>query len=93
LFALQQFKEALAALAEMPFQTYRSRLYESACRMSLDDEAGAREAVAKALLIHPTLTASEFFKTDVYKDKERVSNLQNLLSAAGLPIAAIDQPE
>ena len=92
LFALQHFKEALAALAEMPFQTYRSRLYEAACRMSMDDKAGAIEAVAKALLIHPTLTASEFFKLEVYKDKAQVSNLQNLLSAAGLPIVATVLP-
>ncbi|MEX1350589.1 MAG: adenylate/guanylate cyclase domain-containing protein [Desulfobacterales bacterium] len=92
LFALQRFKEALAALAAMPFQTYRSRCYEAACRMSMDDKAGAREAVTKALLSHPTLTASEFFHQEVYKDKEQVRNLQNLLSAAGLPKIANVSP-
>ena len=75
LFALHRFKEALAALAEMAFQTYRSRCYEAACRMSMDDKAGAKEAVAKALLIHPTLTASEFFCQEVYKDKEPVTKI------------------
>jgi len=92
LFALQRFKEALSALAAMPFQTYRSRCYEAACRMSMDDKVGAREAVAKALQIHPTLTASEFFHQEVYKDKEQVSSLQNLLLAAGLPKIANDSP-
>ena len=58
----------------------------------MDDKAGAREAVAKALLIHPTLTATEFFDKEAYKDKEQVSNLQNLLSAAGLPKIANVSP-
>ena len=65
-FALRRFEEALSALGAMPFQTFRSRCYEAACRMSLGDQAGARGAVAKALLIHPTLTASEFFHHETY---------------------------
>jgi tetratricopeptide (TPR) repeat protein len=85
LFALQRFEEALSALGAMPFQTYRSRCYEAACRMSLEDQIGARQAVTKALLIHPTLTASEFFQKEIYQDREQISNLNDLLVAAGLP--------
>ena len=49
------------------------------------DQAGAREAVAKALLIHPALTASEFFHYETYQDREQTSNLNDLLLTAGLP--------
>jgi len=58
----------------------------------MDDKAGAREAVAKALLIYPTLTATEFFHQEVYKDKEQVSSLQNLLLSVGLPKIAKVSP-
>lgn len=92
LFALQRFEESLSALGAMPFQTFRSRCYEAACRMSMHEHAGASEAVAKALLIHPTLTASEFFHQETYQDVEQLSNLRDLLSAAGLPQMANVSP-
>jgi TolB-like protein/class 3 adenylate cyclase len=85
LFALQRFEEALSALGAMPFQTFRSRCYEAACRMSMGDQTGAREAVAKALLLHPTLTLSEFFHYETFQDRVQTSNLRDLLLAAGLP--------
>ena len=50
----------------------------------MGDQAGAKEAVLKALLIHPTLTASEFFHYETYQDKDQISDLQGLLLAAGL---------
>jgi len=92
LFAQQSYEEALSALGAMPFQTYRSRCYEAACRMSMDDQAGAKEAVAKALQIHPTLTASEFFQQETYQHRAQISNLQDLLLAAGLPQIALVSP-
>ena len=92
LFALRRFEEALSALGAMPFQTFRSRCYEAACRMSMGDQAGAREAVAKALLIHPTLTASEFFHYETFQDREQISNLHDLLIAAGLPKITLVSP-
>ena len=51
----------------------------------MDDKAGGREAITRALQIHQELTASEFFHQEAYKDKEQKSNLHNLLSEAGLP--------
>jgi len=69
----------------MPFQTYRSRCYEAACRVSMSDQAGARQAVSKALQIHSTLTASEFCQKETYQDREQISHLHDLLLAAGLP--------
>jgi TolB-like protein len=92
LFVLRRFEEALSALGAMPFQTFRSRCYEAACRMSLGDQAGARGAVAKALLIHPTLTASEFFHHETFQDRVQISNLHDLLIAAGLPKIALVSP-
>jgi TolB-like protein len=92
LFALRRFEEALSALGAMPFQTFRSRCYEAACRMSMGDQAGARQAVSKALLIHPTLTASGFFHYETYQDREQISNLHDLLLAAGLPKIALASP-
>jgi len=60
--------------------------------MSMGDQAGKREAVAKALLIHPTLTASEFFHYETYQDREQISNLHDLLIAAGLPKITLVSP-
>jgi TolB-like protein len=85
LFALRRFAEALSALGAMPFQTFRSRCYEAACRVSMGDQAGARQAISKALQIHPTLTASEFRQRETYQDREQRSHLHDLLLAAGLP--------
>jgi len=85
LFALRRFEEALSALGAMPLQTFRSRCYEAACRVSMDDRADARQAVTKALQIHPTLTASEFCQKEFYQKKEQISQLRDLLLAAGLP--------
>jgi hypothetical protein len=51
----------------------------------MDDQAGAQEAVAKALQIHPTLTAPEFFKQETYRYRAQIANLQDLLLAVGLP--------
>jgi len=85
LFALGRFAEALSALGAMPFQTFRSRCYEAACRVSIGDQAGARQAISKALQIHPILTASEFCQRETYQDREQISHLYDLLLAAGLP--------
>ena len=85
LFALRRFEEALSALGAMPFQTFRSRCYEAACRMSMGDQTGARQAVSKALQIHPTHTASKFCQKETYQDREQISHLRDLLLAAGLP--------
>jgi TolB-like protein len=85
LFALGRFEEALSALGAMPFQTFRSRCYEAACRVSMGDQAGARHAVSKALQIHPTLTALEMCQKEPYRDRERISHLRDLLLTAGLP--------
>jgi TolB-like protein len=85
LFALRRFEEALSALGAMPFQTFRSRCYEATCRVSIGDLAGSRQAVSRALQIHPTLTASEFCQKEPYQDREQISRLRELLLAAGLP--------
>jgi TolB-like protein len=85
LFALRRFEEALSAFGTMPFQTFRSRCYEAACRVSMGDQAGAKQAVSKALHFYPTLTASEFCQRETYQDRERISHLHDLLLAAGLP--------
>ncbi|MBW2614240.1 MAG: tetratricopeptide repeat protein [Deltaproteobacteria bacterium] len=85
LFALRRFEEALSALRAMPFQTFRSRSYEAACKVSMGDQAGARQAVSKALQIHPTLTASEFCQKETYQDREQISHMHDLLLAADLP--------
>ena len=85
LFALRRFEEALSGLGAMPFQTFRSRCYEAACKVSLGDQTGARQAVSKALQIHPTFTGSEFFQKEIYQDREQESYLRDSLVAAGLP--------
>ena len=85
LYALERFAEALTALGEMPFQTFRSRCYEAVSRLLIGDETGAKKAISKALLIHPTLTASEFRQREHYQDREQRSHLYNNLLAAGFP--------
>jgi len=84
-FALERYEEALQALGEMSFQTFRSRCYEAACKIALGDLPGASLAIDKALLIHPTLTAAEFFYFETFRDKDQKINLQKLLEVAGLP--------
>ena len=85
LFALERYEEALQALGEMSFQTFRSRCYEAACKMALGDRPEASLAIDKALQIHPTLTAAEFFYFETFRDRDQKANLQNLLEVAGLP--------
>ena len=85
LFSLGRFEEALSSLSAMPFQTFRSRYYEAACRRSMGDQEGAKQAISKALQIHPTLTALEIYQKETYQDRERLSHLRDLLLAAGLP--------
>ena len=72
LFALHRLEEALSALYAMPFQTFRSRCYEAACRGSMEDQIGAKQAITKALQIHPTLTVSEFGQREAFQDRERL---------------------
>ena len=69
----------------MPFQTFRSRCYEAACRVAMGDQAGAKQAISKALQIHPTLTASEFRQGETYQDRKQGAHLHDLLLTAGLP--------
>lgn len=85
LFNLGRYKEAVSALNSLSFQTLRSRCYAVACAMALRDLEQARSAVAVAVSISPTLTVSDFLRSEYYRYPEDSDRLRGLLTDAGLP--------
>jgi adenylate cyclase len=85
LYALGRHEEALDALGELVFQTYRSRLYRAAALMALDRPDEARKLVKEALAGQPDLTTSGFMSKERYRDLEKRQELSRRLEAAGLP--------
>lgn len=85
LYALGRYEEAVEALTALPFQTFRSRLYEAAVRAEMGDLEGARTAIEHALRIRPDLTVSEFLAMETYRSREEATRLRECLASLGLP--------
>lgn len=85
LFSMGRYKEAIAALNSLAFQTVRSRSYAAASAMATGDREGARSAVAEAIGISPDLTASKVVGADPYRYPDDANRLRKLLVEAGLP--------
>ena len=85
LFSLGRYKEAIAALNSLAFQTVRSRSYAAASAMAAGDLERARSAVAEAIGISPDLTASKVVGADPYRYPDDANRLRKLLVEAGLP--------
>ncbi|WP_262273502.1 adenylate/guanylate cyclase domain-containing protein [Microvirga yunnanensis] len=85
LYALGRYGEALDALGELVFQTFRSRLYRAAALMALGrtDEAG--KLVREALASKPNFSVSRFLFQECYRDPALRRQLRQRLEDAGLP--------
>jgi adenylate cyclase len=85
LFNLARYKEAIAALDSLAFQTVRSRSYAAASAIVAGDKERARNAVAEAIGISPGLTASKVVGAETYRYPDDANRLRRLLVEAGLP--------
>jgi adenylate cyclase len=93
LYALERFRDAIQALGNLMFQTYRARLYRAAAYVALDDLESARRAVREALAGQPGLTVSGFMMKERYRDLEKRRELSQRLEVAGLPASPTLRPQ
>ncbi|MGI9481139.1 MAG: adenylate/guanylate cyclase domain-containing protein [Hyphomicrobiales bacterium] len=85
LFGKGDLEEALVALNELPFQTYRSRLYQCATLVELGRTAEAKVAMQQALAINSELTAMGFMRKECWRDLSRRNRIKSSLVKMGLP--------
>ena len=85
LFGADRYQDAIDALNELPFQSYRSRLYQCAALMALGRAEDARRAMQQALATNKELTATWFMLKECWRDLEYRAQIKTSLIAAGLP--------
>ena len=85
LFGAWEYEKALVALNELPFQTYRSRLYQCATLMAEGRPDDAKIAMQQALAINGELSATGFMRKECWRDLERRKQIRSSLIEAGLP--------
>ncbi|WP_087003218.1 adenylate/guanylate cyclase domain-containing protein [Rhizobium sullae] len=85
LYALGRFEDALQALGELVFQTFRSRLYRAAALLELGRAEEAAKLVNEALATKPNFTVSRFLFQERYRDPSLRRQLRSRLKEAGLP--------
>lgn len=84
-FALGQYEQALTALNDLPFQTYRSRAYQCATLMALSRQDEAKKVMTQAMAINRELTVARFMRKETWRDPGRKRQIQGWLIDAGLP--------
>jgi TolB-like protein len=85
LYALGRYEEAISALQNLAFQTFRARAYAAACAMALGDRARTTSAAAEAVSLAPDMTVTKLLKTEYYRDETVSERLHVLMVEAGLP--------
>ena len=85
LFGADRYQDAIEALNELPFQSYRSRLYQCAALMALGRADDARRAMQQALATNKELTATWFMLKECWRDLDYRAQIKTSLIAAGLP--------
>jgi adenylate cyclase len=85
LFGAGKYQEAIDALNELPFQSYRSRLYQCAALMALGRDEAARHALQQALATNKELTATWFMRKECWRDLDKRDQIKTALIEAGLP--------
>ena len=85
LFGSDKYEEAISALNELPFQSYRSRLYQCAALMAMDKVEDAKRAMQQALATNKELTAAWFMRKECWRDLEKRNQIKTALIEAGLP--------
>jgi adenylate cyclase len=84
LYALSQYREAIASAVRLTFQTRRSRLYRAASHAALGEDMQARDVVAEAFAISPDLTGDYILAEETYRDSTITQTLVERLIRAGL---------
>jgi adenylate cyclase len=84
-YALGRYEDALQALSQLVFQTFRSRLYRAAALIALDRPEGASRLVKEAQASKPNLTVSRFLFQERFRDPLLRQQLRRRLEDAGLP--------
>ena len=85
LFGSNRYPEAISALNELPFQSYRSRLYQCAALMAMGNVKAAKRAMQQALATNTELTASWFMRKECWRDLDKRNRIKASLIQAGLP--------
>jgi adenylate cyclase len=85
LFGAGKYQEAIDALNELPFQSYRSRLYQCAALMALGRAEDAKRALQQALATNKELTATGFMRKECWRDLDKRDQIKASLIEAGLP--------
>lgn len=83
--ALGEYAAALTALGDMPFQTFRSRLYQCVALMALGRDDDAKVVVAQALATETDLTVARFMRRESWRDRKMYDQIAVWLVKAGLP--------
>jgi class 3 adenylate cyclase/TolB-like protein/Flp pilus assembly protein TadD len=83
-YALERYEEALQALSQLVFQTFRSRLYRAAALMALGRPQDAGKLVKEAVASKPNFTVSRFLFQERYRDPLLRRQLRQRLEEAGL---------
>ncbi len=85
LFGAEKYEEALVALKELPFQTYRTRAYQCAALMAVGRKAEAAQAMQQALAINTELTSVSFMRKESWRDLNKRNAIKRSLIEAGMP--------
>lgn len=85
LFGAERYEEAIVALKELPFQTYRSRAYQCAAFMAIGRKAEAAQAMQQALAINTELTSVSFMRKECWRDLNKRDAIKGALMEAGMP--------
>ena len=85
LYALERPDDAIRALSELPFQTYRTRLYQCASMMMAGREEDAKAAMQLALITNEELSADGFMGKESWRSSVKREVIEDALIAAGMP--------
>ena len=84
-YAAGRYRETLVHMGALPFQTRRSRLYQIAAFVALDEIDHARQFARAALAAQPELTTDYAWTQEWYRDSTILEGLIERLVAAGIP--------
>lgn len=86
-YAQRKYARAIEHLSALPFQTRRSRLYQIAAHMALNQKDRSRQLARIALAAQPGLTMKYIEDQEWYCDHNQLEQLTDRLMEAGIPAA------
>jgi adenylate cyclase len=84
-YAQERYREAIAHLSALPFQTRRSRLYQIAAHVALGEKEKAQKLARAALQLQPDLTTKYVHQQEWYRNSEVLEKLTARLIQASVP--------